>query len=222
MTSLHLLCRGMFKIWKKIGGYVKIPQWIFEVICYRFKKLVDACSEQGYVTVNYEDFHFSSRSHSWYPGAKRKWRREKRHCRHEQITVRNKTVSVNREDMSMMEPKTFWCCILINMPVRFTRYLQNYSKVQNRSSPWKTGHLWWQNTTVYELMINLKSLDQILEWFLWNRTTLNYSPVHKCWPKTSWTGNQGNHQNFGPSLLPKNLWLLFMGLIKSIVLVGLY
>ena len=32
-----------------------------------------------------------------------------------------------------------------------------------------------------------------------------YSPVHKCWPKTSWAGNQGNHQNFDPSLLPKNL-----------------
>ena len=42
-----------------------------------------------------------------------------------------------------------------------------------------------------------------------------YCPVHKCWPKTSWAGNQGNHQNFDPSLLPKNLWLLFMGLSKK-------
>ena len=22
-----------------------------------------------------------------------------------------------------------------------------------------------------------------------------YSAVHKCWPKTSWAANQGNHQN---------------------------
>ena len=28
-----------------------------------------------------------------------------------------------------------------------------------------------------------------------------YSPVHKFWPKTSWAGNQGYHQNFDPSLL---------------------
>ena len=39
--------------------------------------------------------------------------------------------------------------------------------------------------------------------------------VHKCWPKTSWVGNQGNHHNFDPSLLPKNLWLLFVGLSKK-------
>ena len=32
-----------------------------------------------------------------------------------------------------------------------------------------------------------------------------YSSVHKCWFKTSWAGNQGNHQNFDPSLLTKNL-----------------
>ena len=42
-----------------------------------------------------------------------------------------------------------------------------------------------------------------------------YSPVHKCWPKTSWGGNQVNHQNFDPSLLPKKLWLLFMGWSKN-------
>ena len=30
-------------------------------------------------------------------------------------------------------------------------------------------------------------------------------------PKPSWAGNQGKHKNFDPSLLPKNLWLLFMG-----------
>ena len=41
---------------------------------------------------------------------------------------------------------------------------------------------------------------------------LIYSPEHKCWPKTSLAGNQGNHQNFDPSLLPKNFWLLLMGL----------
>ena len=39
-----------------------------------------------------------------------------------------------------------------------------------------------------------------------------YSPVHKCWPKTSWAGNQGNNQNFDPSLIPKELWLIFIGL----------
>ena len=33
----------------------------------------------------------------------------------------------------------------------------------------------------------------------------SYSPVHKCWPKTSCAGNQGNHQNFDPSLQPKKL-----------------
>jgi hypothetical protein len=26
----------------------------------------------------------------------------------------------------------------------------------------------------------------------------NYSPVHKCWPKTSWAGNQSYHQKFDP------------------------
>ena len=31
-----------------------------------------------------------------------------------------------------------------------------------------------------------------------------YRPVHKCWPKTSWAGNQSNHHD--PSLLSKNLW----------------
>ena len=30
-----------------------------------------------------------------------------------------------------------------------------------------------------------------------------------------WAGNQGNHQHFDPSLLPKNLSLLFMGLSKK-------
>ena len=43
---------------------------------------------------------------------------------------------------------------------------------------------------------------------------MHYSPVHKCSPKTLKAGNQGNHQNFNPSLLSKNLWLLFMGLRK--------
>ena len=32
-----------------------------------------------------------------------------------------------------------------------------------------------------------------------------YNPVHKFWLKTSWAGNQDNHQNFDPSLLPKKL-----------------
>ena len=41
--------------------------------------------------------------------------------------------------------------------------------------------------------------------------------MHKSWPKTLWAGNQGNHQNFDPSLLTKNLWLLFMGLRKNIL-----
>ena len=34
-----------------------------------------------------------------------------------------------------------------------------------------------------------------------------YSPVHKCWPKTPWAGNQGS---FDPFFL--NLWLIFMEL----------
>ena len=28
----------------------------------------------------------------------------------------------------------------------------------------------------------------------------SYSPEHKCWPKTSWAGNQGDHKIFAPSL----------------------
>ena len=48
-----------------------------------------------------------------------------------------------------------------------------------------------------------------------NNSATIYSPVHKCWPKTSWAGNQGKHKNFDPSLLPKNLWLLFMGFWKK-------
>ena len=34
----------------------------------------------------------------------------------------------------------------------------------------------------------------------------------KCLPMTKWAENQVNHQNFDPSLLPKKLWLLFMGM----------
>ena len=45
-----------------------------------------------------------------------------------------------------------------------------------------------------------------------------YSPGHKCWPKTSWAGIQGNHQNFDPSLLPKKHWLLFKEWSKNIFL----
>ena len=45
---------------------------------------------------------------------------------------------------------------------------------------------------------------------------LIYCPVHKCWSKTSWAGKQGKHENFKPSLLPKNLSLLFMGFSKGI------
>ena len=47
------------------------------------------------------------------------------------------------------------------------------------------------------------------------KTPHTYSPVHKCWLKTSWAGNQGEHKDFDPSLLPKNLWLLFMGFSKK-------
>ena len=38
---------------------------------------------------------------------------------------------------------------------------------------------------------------------------------HKCWPMTSWVGNQGKHKTFDPSLLLKNLRLLFMGFSNS-------
>ena len=36
----------------------------------------------------------------------------------------------------------------------------------------------------------------------------NLTPTHS----KEFSGNQGNHQNFDPSLLPKKLWLIFMGL----------
>ena len=58
-----------------------------------------------------------------------------------------------------------------------------------------------------------------MAWFCWLKFrqshVTKYSPVHKCRPKTLWAGNQGNHQNFDPSLLPKNLWLVFMGKAKK-------
>ena len=38
---------------------------------------------------------------------------------------------------------------------------------------------------------------------------------HKCWLMTSWVGNQGKHKTFDPSLLLKNLRLLFMGFSNS-------
>ena len=54
------------------------------------------------------------------------------------------------------------------------------------------------------------------DWFI-NYYFAHYSPVHKCWPKTSSAGNQGTHQSFDPSLLPKNLWLIVMGLSKFFI-----
>ena len=60
--------------------------------------------------------------------------------------------------------------------------------------------LYFRNTYVKSVSHLKSSLGLLL-----NAT---YSPVHKCWPKTSLAGNEGNHQHFDPSLLPKNLWLL--------------
>ena len=38
-----------------------------------------------------------------------------------------------------------------------------------------------------------------------NENPLGYSPVY--WPKTSWTGNQGNHKNFQNGRLKKSMFL---------------
>ena len=43
-------------------------------------------------------------------------------------------------------------------------------------------------------------------------TRLNFEILTKMWVKQllQWCGDQNNHQNFDPSLLPKNLKLIFM------------
>ena len=40
-----------------------------------------------------------------------------------------------------------------------------------------------------------------------------YTVLHMFAELLFWAGNQSNHQNFDPSLLPKNLWLTFMRII---------
>ena len=47
---------------------------------------------------------------------------------------------------------------------------------------------------------NLKYTQVLSIYCIWPAVS-RYSSVHKCWRKTSWAGNQGNHQNFDPSLL---------------------
>ena len=39
-----------------------------------------------------------------------------------------------------------------------------------------------------------------------------YSGVQNSIERLFWAGNQGNHQNFDPSLLAHNCWLVFMGM----------
>ena len=43
-----------------------------------------------------------------------------------------------------------------------------------------------------------------------------YTVLHIFAQVLFWAENQGNHQHFDPSLLPKKLWLTFMGMKKKI------
>ena len=43
----------------------------------------------------------------------------------------------------------------------------------------------------------------------------NYTVLHIFVQVLFWAGNQGHHQEFYPSLLPKKLWLIFMGWSKK-------
>ena len=42
-----------------------------------------------------------------------------------------------------------------------------------------------------------------------------YTVLHIFRQVLFWAGNQGNHQNFDPSLLTNKLWLVFMGMKKK-------
>ena len=45
-----------------------------------------------------------------------------------------------------------------------------------------------------------------------------YTELHMFMQLLFWAGNQSNHQNFDPSLLPKKLWLIFMGMKQKTVI----
>ena len=50
---------------------------------------------------------------------------------------------------------------------------------------------------------------------VWSLGKKMYTVLHMFTQALFWAGSQGNHQNFDPSLLSKNLWLFFMGLSKK-------
>ena len=47
---------------------------------------------------------------------------------------------------------------------------------------------------------------------------VTYTVLHMFMQVLFWAGNQGDHQNFNPSLLPKKLWLIFMGVKQKKIL----
>ena len=53
--------------------------------------------------------------------------------------------------------------------------------------------------------------------YLYNSDGKKYG-VHISWNRLFWAGNQGNHQNFDPSLLTYNCWLIFMGMKQKKIL----
>ena len=61
----------------------------------------------------------------------------------------------------------------------------------------------------------VKSKEKISQIFVAFSEYMNFNTYTGRWNVWGWwilTGNQGNHQNFVPSLISKNLWLISMGM----------
>ena len=71
-----------------------------------------------------------------------------------------------------------------------------------------------QNKQMITLDLNLKSFsaDEMSLFFMKYFMPPSYTVLHIFVQVLFWAENQNNHQNFGPSLLPKKIWLIFMGM----------
>ena len=65
------------------------------------------------------------------------------------------------------------------------------------------------NNCTYVYVVILKESDKIIILFLWMSLWKNQSKFELAYLE-EFAGNQDNHQNFDPSLLPKKLWLIFI------------
>jgi hypothetical protein len=56
------------------------------------------------------------------------------------------------------------------------------------------------------------SFFTVIKAITWFCQQPNYTAGWNVWGKWFLAGNQGNHQNFNPSLIPKKIWPIFMGM----------